>query len=88
MTTLRLTTMVTLLAYVSLGILADIFIARYYMALSARRAWLASLYAVIIPLFTFGVIERAMTTHDLRCVIGFVLGNSVGTYIAVKRAKP
>jgi hypothetical protein len=79
--------MVTLLAYVSLGILADIFIARYYMALSARRAWLASLYAVIIPLFTFGVIERAMTTRDWKCVVGFVIGNGAGTYWAVKRAK-
>jgi hypothetical protein len=39
----------TLLIYVTLGVIADIFIARYYMALSARRALSASLYAIVIP---------------------------------------
>jgi len=73
-----------LLIYVALGIVADIFIALYYMALSERRAFRASLYAVIIPLFTFGVIERALTTHDPKCIAGFVIGNGIGTYIAVK----
>jgi hypothetical protein len=75
----------TLLIYVTLGVIADIFIARYYMALSARRALSASLYAIVIPLFTFGVIERALTTHDLTCIIGFVVGNGIGTFWAVKR---
>ena len=76
--------LLTLLIYVALGVVADIFIALYYMALSERRAFRASLYAVIIPLFTFGVIERALTTHDVTCIIGFVIGNGIGTYIAVK----
>jgi len=76
--------LLTLLIYVALGVVADIFIALYYMALSERRAFRASLYAVIIPLFTFGVIERALATHDVTCIIGFVIGNGIGTYIAVK----
>jgi hypothetical protein len=75
----------TLLIYVTLGVIADIFIALYYMALSGRRALSASLYAVIIPLFTFGVIERALATHDVTCIIGFVVGNGIGTYLAVRR---
>ena len=79
--------MLTLLAYVILGIIADVLIARYYLALSDRLALSAAIYALLIPLFTFGVIERAMTTHDPRCVIGFVIGNSLGTFWAVKRAK-
>jgi len=57
--------LLTLLIYVALGVVADIFIALYYMALSERRAFQASLYAVIIPLFTFVVIERALATHDV-----------------------
>ena len=76
--------LLTLLIYVALGVVADIFIALYYMALSERRAFRASLYAVIIPLFTFVVIERALATHDVTCIIGFVIGNGIGTYIAVK----
>jgi len=76
--------LLTLLIYVALGVVADIFIALYYMALSERRAFQASLYAVIIPLFTFVVIERALATHDVTCIIGFVIGNGIGTYIAVK----
>lgn len=77
--------MLTLLIYVILGVIADVFIALYYRALSERRACRASAYAVIIPLFTFGVIERALTTRDWKCVIGFVAGNGIGTYLAVKR---
>ena len=76
--------LLTLFIYVALGVVADIFIALYYMALSERRAFRASLYAVIIPLFTFGVIERALTTHDLKCIVGFVVGNGIGTFLAVK----
>ena len=79
--------MVTLLAYTALGILSDILVAWYYMALSARRAFRASALAVLIPLFTFGVIERALATHDLTCIVGFVVGNGIGTFIAVKRSK-
>jgi positive regulator of sigma E activity len=79
---LRLT--LTLLIYVALGVVADIFIALYYMALSERRAFRASLYAVIIPLFTFGVIERALTTHNVTCIVGFVIGNGIGTYFVVR----
>lgn len=73
-----------LLIYVGIGVIADVFIALYYMALSERRAFRASVYAVIIPLFTFVVIERALATHDVTCIIGFVIGNGIGTYLAVK----
>jgi len=76
--------LLTLLIYVALGVVADVFIALYYMALSERRAFRASLYAVIIPLFTFGVIERALATHDMTCIVGFVVGNGIGTYWAVR----
>ena len=79
--------LLTLLIYVAIGVAADIFIALYYMALSERRAFRASLYAVIIPLFTFGVIERALTTHNILCIVGFVFGNGIGTYLAVINAK-
>jgi len=79
--------LLTLLIYVALGVVADIFIALYYMALSERRAFRASLYAIIIPLFTFGVIERALTTHDLKCIVGFVAGNGIGTYWAVRHRR-
>jgi len=79
--------LLTLLIYVALGIVADIFIALYYMALSERRAFRASLYAVIIPLFTFGVIERALATHDLKCIVGFVVGNGIGTYLVVRHSR-
>jgi positive regulator of sigma E activity len=79
--------LLTLFIYVALGVVADIFIALYYMALSERRAFRASLYAVIIPLFTFGVIERALTTHDLKCIVGFVVGNGIGTYWAVRHSR-
>jgi len=79
--------MVTLLAYVSLGILSDVLIAWYYMALSGRRAFRASALALVIPLFTFGVIERALATHDWKCIGGFVIGNALGTYWAVSKSK-
>ena len=79
--------LLTLLIYVALGIVADIFIAWYYLALSERRAFRASVLAVLIPLFTFGVIERALATHDMTCIVGFVVGNGIGTYWAVRHSR-
>ena len=77
--------MLILLIYVGLGVIADVVITLYYMALSERRAFRASVYALIIPLFSFLVIERALATKDIRCIVGFVIGNAIGTYLAVKR---
>ena len=74
-----------LLAYVSLGILSDVLIARYYMALSARQALRASVYAAAIPLTTFLVIARALETKDLGLFLAFTLGNAIGTYWAVSK---
>ena len=79
--------LLTLLIYVALGVIADVFIAWYYLALSERRAFRASVLAVLIPLFTFGVIERALATHDMTCIVGFVMGNGIGTYWAVRRKR-
>jgi hypothetical protein len=76
--------MITIIAYIALGVMGDILIARYYRSISDRRALSASIYALLIPLLTFGVMERALNTHDLRCIIGFVLGNGLGTYWAVR----
>jgi len=72
--------MLILLAYVALGVLSDILIGKYYLALSARRAFRASVYATIIPLLTFGVMAQALETRNIMCILGFVIGNGIGTY--------
>jgi hypothetical protein len=79
--------MLTFAAYVVLGIVSDVIITWYYLAIASRRAFQASILAVVIPLLSFAVIAQALETHDLTCVLAFVLGNGAGTYWAVKKAK-
>lgn len=72
--------------FVVLGVLSDVLVVRYYRAISERRAFLGSVYGVLIPLFTFLVIERALNTNQMGYFLAFVLGNGAGTYWQIKRA--
>lgn len=79
--------MPTFIGYLALGIVSDVIITWYYLAIASRRAFRASILAVIIPLLSFAVIARALETHDPTCIVGFVIGNGIGTFIAVRRSK-
>lgn len=79
--------MITFFGYVALGVIADILVARYYMALSAHRALRASVLAAAIPLTTFLVMERALATRNVSLFLAFTAGNAMGTYWVVKHDK-
>lgn len=79
--------MLTFVVYLALGVLSDILIGKYYLALSAHRALLASGLAIAIPLTTFLVMAQALETKNITCILGFVLGNGLGTYWVVKHDK-
>lgn len=79
--------MLTYAGYVALGAIADWLVGKYYMALSARRAFRASVLAAAIPLTTFLVMERALETRNVGLFLAFVAGNAIGTYFVVSRSK-
>ena len=74
-----------LLAYVILGIVSDVLIVRYYQAISGREAWLGSGLAFVIPVLSFVVIERALSTHNWGYILAFCAGNGIGTFYQIKK---
>ena len=77
--------MATILLFIALGFLSDVLIVRYYQCISARRAWLASGLAFVIPVLSFLVIERALSTNNMMYFLAFCVGNAAGTFYQLKR---
>jgi hypothetical protein len=79
--------MLTFIGYFALGVVSDVIITIYYLAVASRRALRASALAIVIPLLSFAVIAQALETHDWTCILAFTLGNGAGTYWAVRKAR-
>jgi len=76
-----------ILLFLALGVVSDVLIVRYYQSISGREVWLASILAVAIPLMSFGVLERALSTNNLGYIVAFCAGNGIGTFYQLRRTR-
>ena len=79
--------MLTFIGYVLLGVLEDALVGKYYLAVSARRAFLASIWSFIIALLAFFVMANALETKNWMLFLAFALGNAIGTFLVVKHER-
>ena len=77
--------MLTILFFLGLGVLSDVLIVRYYQSISGREVLLASALAFFIPILSFGVLERALSTHNWGYILAFCAGNGIGTFYQLRR---
>jgi hypothetical protein len=77
--------MLTILFFLALGVLSDILIVRYYQAISDREVLWGSALAFFIPILSFGVLERALSTHSWGYILAFCAGNGIGTAYQLRR---
>lgn len=72
-----------LLIYFAAGVILDLIITRYYLAVSLRRAVLASVLAFAITAGTVFVWERIIVSQNFLPLLAYSLGTAVGTYFGI-----
>ena len=70
-----------------LGLAREFLVVRYYLAVGGRRALLGSALSLGIGVLDLGVIAKIMLDGNLIMAIGYVAGETIGTYAAVKLRK-
>jgi len=73
-----------LFVYFVLGAIQDIFITQYYLALSKRRAFLASVWGFVITVLTIWVIETIITSNQVGLLVVYAAGTGFGTYVGIQ----
>ncbi len=70
------------------GILIDLLVARYTRAIADKKVWSATILSGLITLSTFfllAVIIRENSMNSLLNICAYAGGNTIGTYLALKR---
>jgi len=67
-----------------LGICREFLVTKYYLAVSARLAWLGSGLSLGIALLDLLVIAGMIRQDQMGMAIGYAVGESAGTYLAIK----
>lgn len=70
-----------------LGIAREFLVCRYYLAVSGRKAFLGSGISLGIGLLDLFIVAKIMLDQNLGMAVGYVLGEALGTYLAVKLRK-
>lgn len=78
-----LAAIVTPLIYFSVGVVQDFLIARYYLALSRRSVWTASLLAAIITLVTVKVFANVIQSDGLLLMVAYAIGTGTGCFLGI-----
>ena len=71
------------------GILTDLLVARYTRAIANKKLWSATLLSGLITLSTFlllTVIIQEGSLNSVYNIFAYAGGNTIGTYIALKKA--
>jgi len=68
-----------------LGLVRECLVVRYYKCIPERKAFLGSVLTLAIGLLDIGVIAKLVLDKDIWTIIGYTLGESVGTFLAVRR---
>jgi polyferredoxin len=72
---------------VLLGLAREFLVVRYYVSIQGRRALLGSGISLGIGLLDLVIIAKIMLDANLVMAIGYVLGEAVGTFLAVRLRK-
>jgi hypothetical protein len=75
------------LIYFSVGVLQDFLIARYYLALSARSVWVASILAAVITLLTVKVFASVITSNEMTLMIAYAIGTGAGCFLGIGKRR-
>jgi len=73
------------LLYSGLGVLQDLVITRYYLALTSRRVFLAPVLAVLITVLAVAVLDGLITSHHPILILSYGLGTGLGTRLGMGR---
>ena len=73
------------LAGLILGLIREVLVVIYYKCIPARRAFLGSVLTLAIGMLDIGVIAKLVLDRDIWTIIGYTLGESLGTFLAVRR---
>lgn len=65
--------------YILVGVVQDIIIVRYYLALTRGRVWAAPVLGALITVLTVGVYEGLITSRDPILILAYGLGTGLGT---------
>jgi hypothetical protein len=72
-----------LLLYTLAGLVQDVIIVKYYLALQSRRMVLAPVLGALITVLTVGVYEGLITSRDPVLILGYGLGTGLGTLLGL-----
>jgi len=71
----------------ALGLLREFFVVRYLWAIQQSRAFLGTGLTLGIGLFDLFVIAKMAWQRNLWMAAGYVLGESIGTYVSIMVAR-
>uniref|UniRef100_A0A6M3KXI0 DUF5698 domain-containing protein n=1 Tax=viral metagenome TaxID=1070528 RepID=A0A6M3KXI0_9ZZZZ len=67
------------------GLAREFLVVRYYQCIPERKAFLGSVLTLMIGLLDIGVIAKLVLDRDIWTIVGYTLGESIGTFLAVRR---
>jgi len=73
--------------YFSVGLLQDYLIAKYYLALSRRSVWVASILAAVITLLTVKVFASVITSNETALMIAYAIGTGAGCFLGIGKRR-
>lgn len=71
--------------YLAAGIVQDLLIVRYYLALVSRRTIVTPVLAVLITVLTVGVYDGLITSRHPLLILAYGLGTGLGTLAGMMR---
>jgi hypothetical protein len=83
-----LSALVAPLIYFSIGVIQDYLIAKYYLALSRRLVWTASILAAIITLVTVKIFANVITSNETLLMVAYAIGTGTGCFLGIGGRKP
>jgi hypothetical protein len=73
--------------YILAGVVQDILIVRYYLAIAQYRTVVGPALGALITVLTVGVYESLITSRSLPLILAFGLGTGLGTRFGMFRVK-
>ena len=77
----------TLVIGLILGLVRELCVVRYYQGIQQRRALLGSALTLLIGCLDVGVIARLALDRDIWMIIGYTIGETIGTFVGIRRTK-
>ena len=69
--------------YFALGMVQDVLIAKYYIFVSHRRAFSASVLAFVLTALTVLVLDNIITSNQVGLILSYAAGTAAGTFVGI-----